>query len=100
MLAGLIVFAKYTKYLNHVQMSISIAACMTCYCLFIGRNNAKNRKLWDKTNEKWTHDKYVESEQAPKTKEELEVNRIFYIINYKIFVIKLSEEILTHFVRA
>ena len=41
------------------------------------RNNARNRKLWDKTDVKWQHDMYVEADQGPKSKEELQVT-IFY----------------------
>ncbi len=31
----------------------------------------REKKLWQDDGEKWGHDKYVESEQAPKPREEL-----------------------------
>ena len=44
---------------------------------------ARNKKLWDKTDEKWTHDKYVEDEQGPKTESELQVGQFNFILTLK-----------------
>ena len=45
----------------------------TNYILCLIRRKPTNRKLWDKTSDRWEHDMYREEEQGPKTKEELEV---------------------------
>lgn len=65
--------------------------CLMCNTIYgvneqlvfrLRRNNARNRKLWDKTDTKWRHDLYVAEEQGPKTKQELRVCTLTKMFNY------------------
>lgn len=44
-------------------------------CVCVTRRKPTNRKLWDRTTDRWEHDMYREEEQGPKTREEKEVER-------------------------
>jgi len=51
-----------------------VVLCAPIYLLYIYCLNLRrpptNRKLWEKSSDKWSHDLYIEDDQRPKTKEE------------------------------
>lgn len=49
---------------------------------FLHRRPQTNRKLWEKSNDKWFHDMYNEDEQGPKTREERMVRLIHEMFSF------------------
>ena len=73
-------FAKYNIILKTVTNDTFVRIqCLKSFigwmCVFVTRRKPTNRKLWDRTTDRWEHDMYREEEQGPKTKEEKEVER-------------------------